>query len=568
MLQRPWFQFWCASIAHCYPLAWLAAALVLTAPRVVQVLVRGDRLKEVRPEYLGFSFGVQDNATRGRVWAPDTMTLLIVILLVFALAAVVFRKRVGMGGGLWLALLGNIGLLPAMLPVFRGGRISLGSACAMVLCVGLLAAGLRQMLKAGVGSSYLSRAGILTIAFVLPVALVPFIYFRGLPFTIGLLFWAPGLALALIVSAARIRECSVWKPRWRLAVAGIVTTLLLILSVQQSRAALERRRRVASEIAMAGVAPLAETAPYPKLFFQRGVNFTSEGPDGYSPETSRPMLEALARHGVDAVALVPYAFSPKNSPDVRFGDGWETDQGIERVAALAHHLSMKVLLKPQVWVGNGYPGDLEFRDAAMREKWFRQYQRYVEHHAGLAKRIHADLFCVGVEFVKLASYQDQWRKLIARARQLYPGPLVYAATQGPEFEGIQFWDAVDFIGLNNYYPLPDDLKTGEVVARVVAVQQRFRKPVIFTEVGFSAYENPHRQPWDETHRKLSLADQARCYEAVFQAFYRQPWFLGMYWWKIGTNGHGGEQDGSFTPWRKPAMEVVGRWYRQRRDRDY
>ena len=33
------------------------------------------------------------------------------------------------------------------------------------------------------------------------------------------------------------------------------------------------------------------------------------------------------------------------------------------------------------------------------------------------------------------------RELIARARELYPGPLVYAAIQGPEFETIRFWDA-------------------------------------------------------------------------------------------------------------------------------
>lgn len=57
-----------------------------------------------------------------------------------------------------------------------------------------------------------------------------------------------------------------------------------------------------------------------------------------------------------------------------------------------------------------------------------------------------------------------------------------------------------------------------------------------------------------------MEDQARCYEAVFNAFWSKPWFKGIYWWKIGTNGFGGPEDGSHTPWRKPAMEVVKRWY--------
>jgi hypothetical protein len=47
---------------------------------------------------------------------------------------------------------------------------------------------------------------------------------------------------------------------------------------------------------------------------------------------------------------------------------------------------------------------------------------------------------------------------------------------------------------------------------------------------------------------------------IFKAFYAKPWFNGMYWWKVGTNGFGGPEDGSHTPWGKPAMDVVKRWY--------
>ena len=149
----------------------------------------------------------------------------------------------------------------------------------------------------------------------------------------------------------------------------------------------------------------------------------------------------------------------------------------------------------------------------------------------------------------------------ARARKLYKGPLVYAATQGPEFEGIKFWDALDYIGLNNYYPLPDDLSTAAVVQKVETVQRKFQKPVIFPEAGFASLKAPHRAPWDETPRELSPSDQARCYEAVLRAFYTKPWFHGVYWWKVGTNGYGGMHDGSHTPWGKPAMDVVARWYK-------
>src|SRR5204863_2491711 len=147
-----------------------------------------------------------------------------------------------------------------------------------------------------------------------------------------------------------------------------------------------------------------------------------------------------------------------------------------------------------------------------RAVWFENYRSFLEFYATLAAKSRADVFCVGVEFVQMSRYESEWRKLIARARELYSGPLVYGATQGPEFEGVRFWDALDYIGLNNYYPLPDDRSTAAIVAKVEAVQRKFRKPVIFPEAGFASLEAPHRAPWDETRRKLSMEDQARCYE--------------------------------------------------------
>src|SRR5438309_4165300 len=118
----------------------------------------------------------------------------------------------------------------------------------------------------------------------------------------------------------------------------------------------------------------------------------------------------------------------------------------------------------------------------------------------------------------MTPYEPEWRALIARAHELYSGPLVYSATQGPEFETIRFWDALDYIGLNEYYSLPDDLSTAALVRTVEGVHNRYQRPVILSEAGFASLEKPHRAPWDETPRALSPADQARCYEAVLKAF--------------------------------------------------
>ena len=54
--------------------------------------------------------------------------------------------------------------------------------------------------------------------------------------------------------------------------------------------------------------------------------------------------------------------------------------------------------------------------------------------------------------------------------------------------------------------------------------------------------------------------QARCYEVVFQSFYRKRWLAGLHWWKWPSHGRGSVEDPSFSPLGKPALAVLERWY--------
>ena len=119
---------------------------------------------------------------------------------------------------------------------------------------------------------------------------------------------------------------------------------------------------------------------------------------------------------------------------------------------------------------------------------------------------------------------------------------------------------MDYIGLDNYYPLPDNYDYSGIVRKIETVQQKYQKPVLFTEAGFASVENAHQEPWAEPRRDVSLEEQTRCYRALLEAFYDKPWFMGVYWWKVDTDGFGGPTDRSLTPWRKPAMGLVKSWY--------
>jgi len=337
---------------------------------------------------------------------------------------------------------------------------------------------------------------------------------------------------------------------------------LLLFGAFYSYRAVARKQLRDLESRLAEVRDPEANTPYPKFFFQRGVNFTAEFPAFYGTDAATVMLQKLPLHGINAIALVPYGFASVKQPQVRgWNTRWEGDAGVTQLARMAHSQGIKVLLKPQLWMHGGNPAEINFPGAAENAEWFAQYQPFLEHYAQLAAAIHADVFCVGVELEKMTANEQAWRKLIARARELYPGPLTYAANFGAEFESIQFWDALDYIGVDEYYPLPDDLSTTAVVQKISAVQTRFQKPVLFTEAGFASAAGANRMPWDEASRPVDLEIQARSYDALLTAFYEKPWFAGMYWWKVGTNGFGGPSDSSHTPWNKPAMQTLDRWYR-------
>lgn len=564
---------WLTCLVCAYPLYFLISFLIHALPGLIQARLFGTPINYIRVSWRGvIVIAGTPGALSPHPSQPSPSILLLATLLAVALAGL---SWLALGAqpllaSLALAMLGQTGLEPLLGAFSHPRNASLEIFLQFILYFSLLTLGLRQMLAGVTVERYCLRVRTLLACFSVPLGLIWGIRLFSLRFSNPsswiLTVLMPGVVAVLPASwhgtprgKTPPREIT-WKP----LAAGLAATLIIPLGTGVGGRALNRRfeqaRRAANRLALASLPALPMDLPYPKLFFQKGVNFTAEFPETYDSEGARQMLEALPQFGINAVALVPYGWSPGNLPTVEFNPegSWENDEGLEELSRLAHARGIKVLLKPALW--KAY--DLEFPSPQDRSRWFAQYETFLEHYARLATKIHADVFCVGGEFSKLTPDEAAWRQLIAHVRKLYPGPLVYAANFGSEFEGVKFWDALDYIGLQEYYPLPEDLSTDEVVRRVEAVQEKFGKPVIFTEVGFPSLENANRKPWDDAPGRISPQLQARCYDAIFQAFYPKPWFQGMYWWKVETNGSGGPADGSHSPWGKPAMDVLRRWYIQ------
>jgi len=331
--------------------------------------------------------------------------------------------------------------------------------------------------------------------------------------------------------------------------------------------------------------------PVPAGFFFRGISFSHEGwggrGGGYTSPEAAQQLRLLHQMGANAISVVPYGFLRRGAEaGISYAFTDETDEELSQAAYEAHRLGMKVMLKPQVWGPAGmFTGQIRFDDPAQRALWMQSYREFLLHYARLSELEGFDLLCVGNELEGLTVHAEEWRRLIGEIRRVYHGPITYAANWGGEFENLRFWDALDYMGLNNYYPLaktlsparparlPDGQPSGPrddevtagaraLAARLEDLSRKWQRPVLLTEVGYPSVHGAAAEPWvEDARRGLDPEEQAACYRAIFTAFAGKPWLGGMFWWKWPSHGRGGgASDPSYTPLGKPAAEVLRAWY--------
>jgi len=326
-----------------------------------------------------------------------------------------------------------------------------------------------------------------------------------------------------------------------------------------------------SEADLEGAPEAAEEPPRRRAVsgFFRGISFSHEvgGEYGYGSDRAAAELRRIRDLGADSVSIVPYVFTraPRDTR-IQFSTD-ERDDRVIRAIRQARRLGLRVLLKPALW-GGGFTGDIRFSNDADFEQWFGRYRRWLLHQARLAELEGVELLSIGNELGGLTGRAAPWRALIDDLRRIYSGPLTYAASWGPEFERLAFWDALDYLGVNLYYPLagqgelpqPDSALVRDLEAKLAEAARRHGKRILFTEVGYPALASAATRPWDSAGRTLDIELQRRCYETVFRAFYGRPWLAGLYWWKWPSHGEGHRFDTSFSPVGKPALAVISQWY--------
>jgi hypothetical protein len=145
-------------------------------------------------------------------------------------------------------------------------------------------------------------------------------------------------------------------------------------------------------------------------------------------------------------------------------------------------------------------------------------------------------------------------------------------------EDVLFWDQLDIIGINAFYPLADEpgASYDEYVRGATRAMEGVRDvalnhamPVAFVEVGYTTRTDAAIEPWlwpdDMTGVVVDEAEQARALSATFHAFLAEPWFAGFWVWRYYSNLDDVSQEAGwgFSPHGKVAEPMLADAFRER-----
>jgi hypothetical protein len=289
---------------------------------------------------------------------------------------------------------------------------------------------------------------------------------------------------------------------------------------------------------------LRTTSQQHRAVEQRGVVLPTWRMDGYQGSLAAQAISDIAGLGATWIQLTPtwkMATATSSTLDAR----WTlTDAALLTAINLAHSDGLKVLLKPHVDPQDGTnrwqinPSD--------REAWFGSYQQMMTHYATIAQQTGVDEFSVGCELATMSGAADRgaWLTIIKAIKAVSSAPLVYAA-KADEYPNVSFWDQLNFIGIDAYFPLSTSPTTdiSALEAAWIPIRDRMSafavgagRPILFTEAGYPSLVGAAVEPWNNQHSTMpSQQEQAAAYQALFATFSGQPWWAGTFWWSWWTD---------------------------------
>ncbi|MCB4799149.1 glycoside hydrolase family 113 [Neotamlana laminarinivorans] len=305
-----------------------------------------------------------------------------------------------------------------------------------------------------------------------------------------------------------------------------------------------------------------------------GVSFVASR-DNINATHVKPVVNVNANYA----AIMPFGFVEHlEHPSIKHNTErqWfgEKRAGAKQYIEQLRKAKIKIMVKPQIWVRRGeFTGEIKMTSEASWKELEAAYSNFILEYAALAQEVEAEILCIGTELQKFIEHRPEyWVQLINEIKKVYSGKLTYAANWD-EYKTTPFWDKLDFIGIDAYFPV-SDMQTPTVEAciqgwkahksTIKSISEKHNKPILFTEFGYRSVDFSGKKPWvfSRSMTKVNLEAQVNTTKALFETFWRENWFAGGFVWKWfhKHNEVGGINNSQFTPQNKPAEAVIKHYY--------
>ena len=302
-------------------------------------------------------------------------------------------------------------------------------------------------------------------------------------------------------------------------------------------------------------------------------------------DAAKSAMQEIADTGANSIELAPRIFTDSRTSNhvLNVPGKTESDANIATAIADAHTHGLSVLLKPTL---TGLDGTIASSLApADPAAFFASYKAQMLDFAHVADQAHADSLSIGNELSGLtgSQYRDYWVDLIHSIRQVYHGPITYAAATD-EANNVGFWSEVNDIGINAYPPLtaklapsvdqmvhawnsvPEDpywmaaLDHKSPVDFFHSLATEYGKQVLFTEVGYRSVDGTNVNPGNVSGDTPDAHEQANAFGAFFDVWSSEggSWFKGAEIWQWDADNVFSPT--GYSPMGKPAESLITDWF--------